>query len=98
MVDSLIKLKNAGPRFYFGFSHYVNEKSKKTLDVLKAVPGDRLLLESDLEDPAQRESDLMKMAEIIARARSWTLEEVLDKTYENAERFYSADDLMGAEV
>mmetsp|Transcript_75817 Transcript_75817/g.152350 ORF Transcript_75817/g.152350 Transcript_75817/m.152350 type:complete len:120 (+) Transcript_75817:3-362(+) len=92
MVDSLSRMKRFGPRFYFGFSTFVNARSPKTRDVLRAVPADRLLLESDLEDSgpmgADRKRDLEKMVLLISEARGWGIEETWERTYENARNFY----------
>ena len=52
MLRAFLKLPTVGGRFYFSFSHVINaDKEKhapaKLLERLRAVPDDRLLLESD---------------------------------------------------
>jgi TatD DNase family protein len=93
MVRSLARMKQFGPRFYFGFSNVVNGGRRKTCDAISAVPADRILLESDPEvlkcGETYRQQDLDKMLQTIAAARQWGLQETRDRTFENAERFYS---------
>ena len=89
MVRSFSRMKRFGDSFYFGFSTFVNARNKKTPEVIAACPAGRILLESDLEDPSSREQDLILMAEMIAGARGWSLDETLHRTWENANSFYS---------
>lgn len=37
MLNSFVKMKNYGDRFYFGFSAAINLRSPKTSDVIKLV-------------------------------------------------------------
>ena len=87
-VDSLVRMKRWGDRFYFGFSAVVNLRSPKTAGVVRAVPSDRLLLESDLVSPECAEADLRTMLAFIAEAKGWSAEEAARVTRENAMRFY----------
>jgi Tat protein secretion system quality control protein TatD with DNase activity len=50
MVTSFLKIPKYGDRIYFGFSRCINVayESPKTMDVIKCVPDDRLLLEVDV--------------------------------------------------
>ena len=90
-VESLTRMKRWGPRFYFGFSSAVNLRSPKTEDVVRAVPADRLLVESDLVSPEKADAELREMVAFVARARGWTVEEAARITRENARRFYSVE-------
>eukprot|EP00873_Tetraselmis_striata_P046610 jgi/Tetstr1/466874/TSEL_011330.t1 len=88
-ATSLLKLKGGvGQTIYFGFSAFVNLRIKKTRAVLAAVPEDRILLESDLLEPAEMQSDCLRMLRVIAEVKGWSLEEAAARTFENAERFY----------
>lgn len=78
---------------YFGFSDIVNnrgEKQKeKALENIRAVPDDRLLLESDLIDPADINEVLVDICALTAEAKGWSMEETARRTAENARRFAS---------
>ena len=90
-LEGLTRMRRWGPRFYFGFSSVVNLRSPKTQDVVRAVPADRLLVESDLVSPENAEAELREMVAFVARARGWTAEEAARITRENARRFYGAE-------
>jgi len=90
-MKQLIKMRNVGDRFYFGFSSVINLRSPKTQDVIKAVPDDRLLLESDLCDPSEAENELRTMLAIIADVKGWSAKEAARITRVNAERFFSTE-------
>ena len=90
-LESLTRMKRWGPRFYFGFSSAVNLRSPKTEDVVRAVPADRLLVESDLVSPEKADAELREMIAFVARARGWTVEEAARITRENARRFYGVE-------
>jgi Tat protein secretion system quality control protein TatD with DNase activity len=52
MVNNLLKIPKLGRRFYFGFSTVINihdttGPSEKLVEAIKAVPDNRILLESD---------------------------------------------------
>ena len=89
-MKQLTKMKKFGDRFYYGFSSVINLRSPKTQGVIKAVPDDRLLLESDLCDPTCAEDELRTMLAIIADVKGWTVKEAARVTRENAIRFYSS--------
>jgi TatD DNase family protein len=87
-LEGLVKMKRFGSRFYFGFSSVVNSRSPKTRDVVRAVPDDRLLVESDAEDADGAEESLRSILAFAAEAKGWTVEETARVTRANAERFY----------
>jgi len=89
MLNSFVKMKKYGDRFYFGFSSFTNLRSPKTSQVIASVPDDKLLLESDLEDAKEVHGALLRMLQVIADAKGWTLDYAAKKTWENAETFYS---------
>ena len=90
-MKQLIKMRKVGDRFYFGFSSVINLRSPKTQGVIKAVPDDRLLLESDLCDPSEAEDELRTMLAIIADVKGWSVNEAARITRENAERFFATE-------
>ena len=93
IVDSLVKMpKGAGQKIYFGFSKSVNlrrqqQPSKKLLEVLAAVPLDRLLLESDQHSAEQAVSELDEMCLVLANAKAVPVSEMALLTNRNARRF-----------
>lgn len=89
-LRQLIKMKKVGERFYFGFSSVINLRSPKTRAVIKAVPDNRLLLESDLCDPTRAEEELRTMLAIIADTKGWSVPDAARITRENAQRFFGA--------
>jgi len=86
----LTRMKRWGARFYFGFSAVVNLRSPKTAAVIRAVPADRLVIESDLVSPHGAEADLRTMLAFVAEARGWSVADAARITRENAHRFYAA--------
>jgi TatD DNase family protein len=65
MMDSLTTMKNGiGSRFYFSFSPVINMRSPKTVEVIKHVPVDRLLIETDQNTPTAIEGDIMVSAHV----------------------------------
>lgn len=92
-MESLLSNKgrkgNIQERLYFSFSKIVNMRAPKTIDVIKAVPEDRLLIESDQHSPAHGEEDLRRICEIIAEARGWSVEQTARITHANATRVFS---------
>lgn len=89
-LRQLIKMKKVGERFYFGFSSVINLRSPKTRAVIRAVPDNRLLLESDLCDPTRAEEELRTMLAIIADIKGWSVRDAARITRENAQRFFGA--------
>jgi tRNA A37 threonylcarbamoyladenosine dehydratase/Tat protein secretion system quality control protein TatD with DNase activity len=87
-LEGLVRMKKWGPRFYFGFSSVVNLRSPKTRDVIRSVPADRLVIESDLTSSRGAEEALRAMLAAVAECRGWTPEETTRVTRENALRFY----------
>ena len=87
-LEGLVRMKKWGPRFYFGFSSVVNLRSPKTRDVIRSVPADRLVIESDLTSSRGAEEALRAMLAAVAECRGWTPEETARVTRENALRFY----------
>jgi Tat protein secretion system quality control protein TatD with DNase activity len=87
MLESYVKMKRYGDRFYFGFSAFANlrQNCHKTSAVIAAVPDDRLLLESDLEEPSSVPEALHGMLHVMANAKGWSTEETARITMQNAE-------------
>jgi Tat protein secretion system quality control protein TatD with DNase activity/ubiquinone/menaquinone biosynthesis C-methylase UbiE len=86
-VKALLKSK-VGPRCYFSFSKLINGRSTKFPELVKAVPEDRIMLESDIHSPEGVDELMMQVCELVALHRGWTLLEAAQKTYSNACTFY----------
>ncbi|MEW5300119.1 MAG: hypothetical protein WDW36_003073 [Sanguina aurantia] len=92
MVMAFTRLKHVGSRVYFSFSSVVNGGGRggdKLLARIAAVPCDRLLLESDQTSPLVVDKALMEVAEIVAEARGWTVQEAQEICCANFREFYS---------
>lgn len=87
IASQLIRLPQIGPRFYFSFSSFVNARSPKMLDRIRAIPHDRILLESDLHETSLVDDAMYSILEIVAQVKGWTLEETVDRVVENTSRF-----------
>lgn len=88
IVRALLKLpNNTGRRFYFSFSIGVNARSPKAFDRIRAVPEDRILIESDLHDASGIDSAMLEACKFVATAKGWTLLETAEQIGKNAAEF-----------
>ena len=83
-----------GPIFYFGFSHAVNhlmctsEKArKKGGEAVRAIPSERLLVESDVHNPSDVALGTAGAASYAANVRGLSLQEIVATTTTNGLRF-----------
>ena len=90
--------------FYFGFSHTINVgagqvASTALLATIRAVPDDRLLIESDEVGGVLSNEDgalgrcagaMVRAVQLVADAKGWSCEEAAARTSANAQRFLSA--------
>jgi len=85
---------------YFSFSTVVNfsTSSNKAIEVVKKVPEDQLLIESDLHHAGERmDGYLEEITRLICGIRGWTLEEGVTKLARNWRRFiFGQDDLSAS--
>ncbi|PWY95512.1 Metallo-dependent hydrolase [Aspergillus sclerotioniger CBS 115572] len=76
---------------YFSFSSVINfsgPSSQKVIDVIKALPDDRVLIESDLHTAGQQMDDLLEeIARQICDIRGWTLHHGVQQLADNWRRF-----------
>jgi Tat protein secretion system quality control protein TatD with DNase activity len=82
------------PLFYFGFSHAVNhamctsDKSRrKGRDAVRAVPENRLLVESDVHHPQDVLGGTLGAIAYVASARQRSIQQIAETTTRNALTF-----------
>jgi hypothetical protein len=63
-----------------------NHLVKKSNEVIKKIPEDRLLLETDWDCVAMMEPAMLSIAKLVGAVRGWSIEETLVRTRENARR------------
>ncbi|KAI8377963.1 TatD family [Radiomyces spectabilis] len=82
-IAQFMQLK--GYEVYVSFSTAINGRlpQKKMTDLIKAVPKDRLLLESDLNKPEGLDDSMTAIARLVSKVHEWTLEETVQQTFEN---------------
>lgn len=94
IAAQLVGLRVTGSRYYFGFAHVINARTPQLWDrlkgCLKVIPRDRVLLESDLENPATKDEHLVAMLELLSKEWGVSVEEAARQTYENAKSFYAS--------
>ncbi|TPX37530.1 hypothetical protein SmJEL517_g00662 [Synchytrium microbalum] len=91
-IKTLLKIPKIGNRIYVSFSTVINGgKSEKLEKRIRAVPEDRLLIESDYNTMDAIDLQIAQIAHVVAEARGWTLEETCVKTFQNFLRFSNVD-------
>ncbi|KAI9350853.1 hypothetical protein BDR26DRAFT_851636 [Obelidium mucronatum] len=83
--------KSVSSRFYFSFSYFVNSRTPfdRMKEKIAAVPDDRILIESDLDDMKAVDNACILALDLVARAKGWSLEDAAVRTGANALRFLS---------
>ena len=85
---------------FFGFSHTINVamNGRRGLaaldDAIRAVPEDRLLVESDVDDAAAARTATCRAVQLVATARGWTPARTAGTTSANAQRWLSTEDAV----
>ena len=76
---------------FFSFSHVINFTSPaaaRAIEVIKTIPQDRILVESDLHCAGERMDALLEgMARLICKIKNWTLEDGVRQLGENWKHF-----------
>lgn len=80
------------PGAFFGFSHTINwssdpKRRSALYETIRAVPADRILAESDVDDPAEARRATCLAVECVARARGWPLLHAATILARNAQRW-----------
>lgn len=74
-------------RIYFSFSTTINGRLDRLADLIRAVPDDRLLIESDYNDMRRSEQRLWEILGVVCHAKQWDAQEAAKRLKENWERF-----------
>ena len=81
----------AGRRVFFSFSAAISARSPGKLAArIRAVPDDRLLLESDQVTPLAVDGGMADICALAAAAKGWSLDETARQTRANFDAFYAA--------
>lgn len=89
-VGELLAVVGDAFPLYFGFSHTINvvmngSRAAAALHAaIAAVPDDRVLVESDVDDPAAAREATCRAVALVAKAKGWTLRETAARTATNA--------------
>jgi TatD DNase family protein len=95
LIKSLEKSTNkkkSNTKVYFGFAPIVNFASPKTIEVVRTVGLERLVLETDHEDAARVPASMELGLQVISEALEITLEELIIQTNRNAQDLYGLVD------
>ncbi|KAI9031690.1 TatD family [Phycomyces nitens] len=78
-----------GYKIYVSFSMAINSRLPpvKLNELIKAIPDDRILLESDVNDPDSLDDSLVAIAHKVGTAKGWTIEKVVQQTHSNWTEF-----------
>ncbi|CAG8714782.1 10396_t:CDS:2 [Acaulospora morrowiae] len=81
------KKKKLPVQVYFSFSIVINERYSRLPDLIKAVPEDRLLIESDFHSPVGLDDLMERIVKLVSNVKGWTPEFTVEKCKENFSRF-----------
>ncbi|CAG8573414.1 9386_t:CDS:2 [Cetraspora pellucida] len=81
------KKKKLQVEIYFSFSIVINERYSRLHDLIRAVPEDKLLIESDFHSPDGLDNLMERIALLVSEAKGWTLTTTLEKTFQNFLKF-----------
>ncbi|KAI8643661.1 TatD family [Parasitella parasitica] len=87
-ITQFLELK--GFEIFVSFSVAINARltpAKKLIELIKTIPEDRLLIESDLNTPLGIDECMVEITKIVAEARGWPLKQVVEITNRNWKRF-----------
>merc|ERR1712166_1443924 len=81
---SLLCLKGGvGQRIYFSFSATINAVAPKTPAVIRSIPDDRLLIESDHVEEVDKH--MLEAVALVAKAKDWTTEFCVQQMLKNSQ-------------
>lgn len=74
-------------RIYFSFSTTINARLERLEELIRAVPDDRLLIESDYNDIRMNEIRIWEILGIVCEAKGWTPEHAVKVLQDNWNTF-----------
>lgn len=83
-------------RIYFSFSTTINARLERLEELIRAVPDDRLLIESDYNDIRMNETRIWEILRVVCEAKSWSAEQAVSILQENWKTFSTSDTLSGS--
>jgi len=78
---------------YFSFSVLINDKIDRLPDLIRAVPEDRLLIETDHHSPNGLDLYMAMIIKLVSEVKEWTEAMTVEKTRENFIKFVGGDEL-----
>lgn len=80
---------DVGRRIFFSFSSALAQKAPdKARARIAAVPDDRLLIETDMEDMCGMNDALLAIVALVAESKNWSREHTVQQTWQNFRAFY----------
>lgn len=91
-TDTVAMLSRADrERIYFSFSTTINGRLERLGELIRAVPDDRLLIESDYNDIRVSEKRLWEILGVVCHAKGWEREQGAKQLARNWQRFTRQD-------
>jgi len=87
MVGRFLALP-CGDRIYFSFNTAVKTNPEALRERIRAVPDDRLLVESDVTTISRLEPALKNICKVVAEAKGWDVDAAVRQLRANFDRFY----------
>jgi Tat protein secretion system quality control protein TatD with DNase activity len=73
---------------YISFSYVINSRTSKWSEMIKTVPDNRILVESDLHEPGERLDELMEeVVMFISKCKEWSLVQTVERLDRNWRAF-----------
>ncbi|KAJ2615632.1 Cut9-interacting protein scn1 [Coemansia sp. RSA 1365] len=89
MLKQIFLKGKLGERVYVSFSSLVNGRNReKSIKCIRAVPEQRLLIESDLHNASAAVLAIEEAADLVAEARGWSLDEAHTVLTRNSYEFF----------
>ncbi|KAG9289462.1 hypothetical protein G9A89_008023 [Geosiphon pyriformis] len=77
---------------YFSFSIVINERNERLRELIRAVPEDKLLIETDMNSPEGMDSMMQQIIELVSNAKGWQISETVENTKSNFLKFVGEKD------
>ncbi|PIA19529.1 hypothetical protein COEREDRAFT_36904 [Coemansia reversa NRRL 1564] len=89
MLEQIFLKGKLGEHIYVSFSSFVNGRNReKSIKCIRAVPEQRLLIESDLHNASAAVLALKEAVDLVAEARGWSLDEARTVLIRNSCGFF----------